>query len=99
MEVDYSPILKKDPSGRCLAMQITKDKLAIIPFRQEHGQIESMDLNFEEERKLTNVLPSFIIDLHLLDTKIRNIKSIEFLHGYYEPTLAILTEPFPSWIG
>lgn len=98
--MDYSPIIKKDTSGRCLAMQITKDKLAIIPFRQEHATLDDEDIMPTETGvKLTSVLPSFILDLQALDGRIRRIRCIEFLHGYYEPAIAILVEPLPTWTG
>lgn len=36
-----------------------------------------------------------------LDEKIDNIIDIQFLYGYYEPTLLIVYEPvrtFPGWV-
>lgn len=80
-------------------MQITKDKFAIIPFRQEHTQIDQQESDLEHGAKLTNVLPSFIIDLQALDTRIRHVRGLEFLHGYYEPTISLLIEPLPTWAG
>jgi cleavage and polyadenylation specificity factor subunit 1 len=80
-------------------MQITKDKLAIIPFRQEHAQFEPQEPSLENGSKVTTVLPSFIVDLQVLDGRIRHIRAFEFLHGYYEPTIAVLIEPMPTWAG
>ena len=42
---------------------------------------------------------SYIIDLKSLDEKVTNVVDIQFLHGYYEPTLFILYEPLPTWTG
>jgi cleavage and polyadenylation specificity factor subunit 1 len=98
-QIDYTPLIKKDPSGRCLAMQITRDKLAIIPFRQEQTQMDQPHMDLEGGVKITNVLPSFILDLEALDVRIRHIRGLEFLHGYHEPTIALLIENLPTWIG
>ena len=45
------------------------------------------------------VLSSYIIDLRHLDEKVTNIIDLQFLYGYYEPTLFILYEPLPTWAG
>ena len=44
-------------------------------------------------------MSSYLIDLHKLDEKITNVLDIQFLHGYYEPTIFILYEPLPTWAG
>ena len=44
-------------------------------------------------------MSSYIIDLRNLDEKITNIIDMQFLYGYYEPTLFILYEPLPTWAG
>ena len=43
--------------------------------------------------------PSYIIDLSKMEEKIHNIVDIQFLQGYYEPTLFILYEPIRTWAG
>ena len=45
------------------------------------------------------ILSSYVIDLRNLDEKIINVIDIQFLHGYYEPTIFILYEPLPTWAG
>jgi len=42
---------------------------------------------------------SYIIDMRSFDEKIINILDFQFLHGYYEPTVFILYEPYPTWAG
>ena len=44
-------------------------------------------------------LNSYIIDMRSFDEKIINILDFQFLHGYYEPTVFILYEPYPTWAG
>lgn len=37
--------------------------------------------------------------MRALDEKLLNIVDLQFLHGYYEPTLLILFEPNQTWPG
>lgn len=47
----------------------------------------------------SSFLPSYIIDVRELDEKLLNIIDMQFLYGYYEPTLLILFEPNQTWPG
>ncbi|KAI6061987.1 cleavage and polyadenylation specificity factor subunit 1 isoform X4 [Aix galericulata] len=47
----------------------------------------------------SSFLPSYIIDVRELDEKLLNIIDMQFLCGYYEPTLLILFEPNQTWPG
>lgn len=44
-------------------------------------------------------LASYVIVLKELDEKIDNILDIQFLYGYYEPTLLLLYEPVRTFAG
>ncbi|KAM6210950.1 LOW QUALITY PROTEIN: cleavage and polyadenylation specificity factor subunit 1 [Sarcoramphus papa] len=50
-------------------------------------------------RQKSSFLPSYIIDVRELDEKLLNIIDMQFLYGYYEPTLLILFEPNQTWPG
>lgn len=41
--------------------------------------------------------PSFVVPFSQIEAKIQNVIDIAFLDGYFEPTLAILYEPMPTW--
>lgn len=43
--------------------------------------------------------PSFVLDVSEIDSRIRNVIDMVFLHDYYEPTLAILYQAHPTWTG
>ncbi|XP_039280662.1 cleavage and polyadenylation specificity factor subunit 1 isoform X2 [Nilaparvata lugens] len=47
----------------------------------------------------TPVLASYTIRLKDLEEKMDNVIDIQFLHGYYEPTLVILYEPVKTFPG
>ncbi|RNA20066.1 Cleavage and polyadenylation specificity factor subunit 1 [Brachionus plicatilis] len=93
----YDPILKVDPNMRCACMLIYGFKLVVIPFTSSHDATEINDDNYEENSKS---LSSYTIDLKKVDNWLEmRIIDIEFLHGYYEPTLFILCESNMTWVG
>ena len=49
--------------------------------------------------KKTTIPSSYSIDLHEVDGRLQRIIDIQFLHGYYEPTLLVLFESLRTWAG
>lgn len=63
------------------------------------GSPEPSPPPFPPARQKSSFLPSYIIDVRELDEKLLNIIDMQFLYGYYEPTLLILFEPNQTWPG
>lgn len=89
-----------DPEGRCAAMLIYGRKLVVLPFRKDPS-LDDSDLL--DTAKLTShktpILSSYMIVLKTLEEKMDNVIDLQFLHGYYEPTLLILYEPVKTFSG
>lgn len=100
------PILKVDPDNRCAVMVIYGKKLVVLPFRRDTSldEIEVQDVKPMKKTPVqliakTPILASYVITLKDMDEKIDNVIDVEFLHGYYEPTLLILFEPVRTFPG
>ncbi|XP_041422699.1 cleavage and polyadenylation specificity factor subunit 1 isoform X1 [Xenopus laevis] len=93
----HIPKVRVDPSGRCAVMLIYGTQLVVLPFRRDTLAEEHEGLVGEGQK--SSFLPSYIIDVRELDEKLLNIIDMQFLHGYYEPTLLILFEPNQTWPG
>lgn len=93
----HIPKVRVDPNGRCAVMLIYGTRLVVLPFRRE-TLAEEHEGPMSEGQK-SSFLPSYIIDVRELDEKLLNIIDLQFLHGYYEPTLLILFEPNQTWPG
>ncbi|XP_013791194.2 cleavage and polyadenylation specificity factor subunit 1-like [Limulus polyphemus] len=91
------PFVRVDPEGRCAAMMVYGKNLVILPFRKDSAT-EDQDSSLLPGSK-SSVLASYTIKLSELDEKVDNIIDLQFLHGYYEPTLLILFEPLKTWPG
>ncbi|OCT75154.1 hypothetical protein XELAEV_18034144mg [Xenopus laevis] len=93
----HIPKVRVDPGGRCAVMLIYGTQLVVLPFRRDTLAEEHEGLVGEGQK--SSFLPSYIIDVRELDEKLLNIIDMQFLHGYYEPTLLILFEPNQTWPG
>jgi cleavage and polyadenylation specificity factor subunit 1 len=100
------PIVRVDPENRCSVMLVYGKKLVVLPFRRDNtlDEIEIQDVKPIKKTPMqliakTPILPSYLISLKDLDEKIDNVIDIQFLQGYYEPTLLILYEPVRTYPG
>ncbi|XP_057671339.1 cleavage and polyadenylation specificity factor subunit 1 [Diorhabda carinulata] len=99
----HVPLIRVDPENRCAVMTVFGRKLVVLPFRRE----TSIDDNDGDVKPMTSnssvtkapILASYMIVLKDFIEKIDNIIDIQFLHGYYEPTLLILYEPLKTFSG
>lgn len=100
------PFVRVDPDNRCAIMLVYGKKLVVLPFRKDNSldEIEIQDVKPIKKAPMqlmakTPILASYIITLKDLDEKIDNVLDIQFLQGYYEPTLLILYEPVRTFPG
>ncbi|RKP20385.1 hypothetical protein ROZALSC1DRAFT_28118, partial [Rozella allomycis CSF55] len=84
------PKLLVDPSNRCAALRVYDEYLAVIPFANS---------DTTEYESKTLYQPSFMIRFKDLNKAMTFVTDIVFLHGYYEPTLAILYQSAPTFSG
>ncbi|XP_034934002.1 cleavage and polyadenylation specificity factor subunit 1 [Chelonus insularis] len=96
----HIPIVRVDPEGRCAVMLIYGRKLVVLPFRKD-PTIDDGDLleSAKPNSHKTPILSSYMIVLKNLEEKMDNIIDLQFLYGYYEPTLLILYEPVRTFAG
>eukprot|EP00057_Strongylocentrotus_purpuratus_P023054 XP_011677528.1 PREDICTED: cleavage and polyadenylation specificity factor subunit 1 [Strongylocentrotus purpuratus] len=94
----FHPVVKVDPDHRCAIMLTYGSKLVVLPFRRD-GLVEDLDKSMSASTRRGALMPSYVIRLNEMDDPICNVLDIQFLHGYYEPTLLILYEPLRTWAG
>lgn len=91
------PLVRVDPEGRCAAMLIYGRKIVILPFRRD---LTTDDIDYSTSYMRGPVLQSYIIDPKDFEApSIDNIIDMQFLHGYYDPTLMLLYEPIKTFPG
>ncbi|KAI1285461.1 Cleavage and polyadenylation specificity factor subunit 1 [Halotydeus destructor] len=107
-QIHQDQILCLDPEGRCAAYLAYASTIIILPFRKD-TTIEEPDI--KNALQSTNIAPlntkspimaTYTLDMcgeHYAGEKICNILDMQFLDGYYEPTLLILFEPLRTWSG
>ncbi|XP_058460280.1 cleavage and polyadenylation specificity factor subunit 1 [Malaya genurostris] len=102
----HTPIVRVDPDNRCAVMLVYGRKLVVLPFRKDTSldEIEVQDVKPMKKAPMqliakTPILASYVIELKESEERIDNVIDIQFLHGYYEPTLLILYEPVKTFPG
>lgn len=84
-------------------MTVFGRKLVVLPFRRENaideGDTDIKPMSSSSYGSKAPILASYMILLKDFIDKIDNIIDIQFLHGYYEPTLLILFEPLKTFAG
>lgn len=86
------PLIRTDPSGRCIAVLSTKQNaMYIIPLRSEDDQSRA-------DERVVNKGEVFCIDIPT-EYEASNIKDFVFLQGTFEPNILILHEPKRTWAG
>lgn len=98
------PMVRVDPEGRCAAMLAYGRKLVVLPFRRETksddadiGLLDPHSANVSTTK--APVMASYTVTLRDIDEKLENVIDMQFLYGYYEPTLLILYEPIKTFPG
>ncbi|KAG2188997.1 hypothetical protein INT44_004139 [Umbelopsis vinacea] len=106
----YPPEVHIDPQQRCAVLNFYSDKMAILPFRQSENVEDAVSASKDRSKRLEDdqsryshsrwpYAPSYVMDVSEIDSRIRNVIDMVFLHDYYEPTLAILYQSNPTWTG
>ncbi|KAF5402878.1 Cleavage and polyadenylation specificity factor subunit 1 [Paragonimus heterotremus] len=105
------PILRVDPLQRCAVLLVYDRHLAVMPFRRSEtlatgDKYLSKPLSTAkgrqswERRATAPLLATFTTCLSSsTGEKINNVLDMQFLHGFYEPTLLVLYEPIGTWAG
>ncbi|XP_046618438.1 cleavage and polyadenylation specificity factor subunit 1 [Neodiprion virginianus] len=97
----HIPMVRVDPEGRCAVMLVYGRKLVVLPFRKDPiiDDGDLLEAPKTSSSHKTPILSSYMIVLKTLEEKMDNIIDLQFLHGYYEPTLLILYEPVRTFAG
>ncbi|XP_026677670.1 cleavage and polyadenylation specificity factor subunit 1 [Diaphorina citri] len=85
------PIIRVDPQNRCAVLLAYGRQIVVLPFRK--GSL------IEDPNNKEQVLASYTIPVRNIEAKLDNIIDLQFLHGYYEPTLLILYESIRTFPG
>lgn len=104
------PMLRVDPLQRCAVMLVYDRFLAVLPFRRadaltasehmpEPQNAPTVDAAWQN-KATAPILSSFTTFLSTSTGEhINNVIDIQFLFGFYEPTLFVLYEPVGTWTG
>lgn len=99
----HVPLVRSDPESRCAVMTVFGRKLVVLPFRRDNsiddGESDIKPMVTGPTNSKALIMASYMILLKDFIDKIDNVIDIQFLHGYYEPTLLILYEPLKTFAG
>ena len=85
----HDPKLYVDPQNRVAICRFFNERLAVVPFKNDQ----------DDDQSKQPYQPSYVISFSNIDPSIKNVVDMVFLADYFEPTLAILYEPWPTWAG
>lgn len=80
--------IRIDPLFRCAALPISNNHLALMFLSKKHP----ITLQYRNDSHVATYTKD-------IDPSIRNVIDICFLHGFHEPTIAILFQPEQTWPG
>ncbi|PAA73122.1 hypothetical protein BOX15_Mlig004527g1, partial [Macrostomum lignano] len=86
------PMLRLDPQRSCVVMLVYDKHLAVLPLRRQLVGVPELDAK-------PAVLPSYVLPLWDQAEAIVNVADVQFLNGYYDPTVCVLHEPIGTWSG
>lgn len=89
------PRITIDPDNRCAAMMLTSFYVAIVAFQKQ----ENASGDFQSFKSKKKKVSSYDINFKDVDPRMQRVIDIQFLHGYYEPTLLVLFESPVTWSG
>ena len=92
------PEIRVDPEMRCAAFVAHGSKVVIIPLKKELQDDRGTSAT-EHFLQIYRTLASFEMLLFELEEPVANVLDMQFLHGYFEPTLQILYQPIQTWPG
>lgn len=96
----FVPCLRTDPASRCAALLLPQDALAVLPLYQDASELGLEDAHDPTLRTHQPYAPSFVLALTTdVDASLRNVRDIQFLPGFQNPTIAVLYEPQLTWTG
>ena len=101
--LNYEPKLQVDPQNSCAMLYFYEEYFAIIPFKSRSFSFPAASSLTSDDAFLDSAnapyLPSFTLHINDLDKGIKNVLDFVFLHGYTDPTIAILFEPKQTFHG
>ena len=97
------PKIVSDPGGRCAGAFVYGDVLALLRTKKDatgYEENEGADGGGDGPGggQWTAAVAGRLM-VQLKDLGLKHVRDLAFLHGYYEPTLCVLWDEVPSWVG